>query len=279
MASAGFEVHGIARHGDPFANFSIVAADLADVDRIRSLVRTIKPKNIVHLAAISHVAHGNIDEMYMSNVVGTRNLLQAVVDTGFCPDRVLIASSANVYGNCSQEIIEEDCPFSPVNDYAISKMSTEFLARIFSDRIPVTVVRPFNYTGVGQSPAFLVPKIVEAARLGNRALRMGNLDVFRDFSDVRGVVAAYIRLLSAPQSAGETFNICSGRVISIRDILKMLTAMTGIEWSIDVDPALVRHNEVRVLRGSKRKFETLIGPLEMPPFEQTIEWMLESDAR
>ncbi len=184
-------------------------ADLARPEQLRAALEAVQPDCIVHLAAITFVPHGDPLEIYQTNLFGTFNLLDAILAVGLRPRKILLASSANVYGNPSVEVIDETlCP-APVNHYAMSKLAMEHMARTYQDRLPILMTRPFNYTGPGQDQHFLLPKIVGCYRRRQPVIELGNLDVIRDFSDVRFVVEAYRRLLDS-DVAGETVNICSG---------------------------------------------------------------------
>lgn len=277
LSGLGHEVHGIAQAPDlPVPGLARMhQADIADLAAMRTIVDEVQPDHVVHLAAIAFVAHDDVEQMYRTNVVGTRQLLEALAGAGRAPTSILLASSANVYGNSREGQLDEAAPAAPANDYAISKLATEHLARIYAPRLPIIVTRPFNYTGVGQSESFLLPKIVAHARNRAPVIELGNIDVARDFSDVRTLVDAYVRLLTEPAAIGQTFNVCSGRAVTIRGVMDLISALSGHQLEIQVNSALVRKNEVRVLSGSPAKLESVIGPLKPIPLEETLRWMLE----
>jgi len=278
LAAAGYEVHGTV-HGDAGEAIEGVSqlhsVDIGDADSVRRTVATVAPDRVVHLAAIAFVAHTDLGAMYRTNVIGTRNLLAALAEASKRPEAILLASSANVYGNAAGGVLNESAPANPANDYAITKVATEYMAAMLGSRLPIIVVRPFNYTGRGQSGDFLVAKIVEHARARAQVIELGNLQVSRDFSDVRGVVDGYARLLEKPEAVGGTFNICSGRATSLQEILTLVGQISGHEMEVRVNPAFSRPDEVRSLCGSPARVEAMIGPLQMPPLEETLRWMLE----
>jgi nucleoside-diphosphate-sugar epimerase len=149
----------------------------------------------------------------------------------------------------------------------------EYMARLWMDKLPITITRPFNYTGLGQGENFLLPKIVSHFKRRADRLELGNLDVERDFSDVRTVVEAYVRLLEyAP--AGQTFNVCSGKAHSLRDVLAMVAQLSGHQLEVQVNPAFVRANEVKRLTGNAAKLQTCVGVLPAIPLHDTLAWML-----
>lgn len=278
LAAQGHEVHGVVHHApdEAIADVSAIhVGDLADHSAISRIVEEVRPEQVVHLAAIAFVGHGDIEEMYRSNVVGTRQLLDALAGLAPPPRCVLIASSANVYGNAREGVIDETFELAPVNDYGVSKLAAEYVARLYGERLPLVIVRPFNYTGRGQPENFLIPKIVAHARRRAPVIELGNLDVARDFSDVRSVVNDYARLLDARGAIGQTFNICSGRAASLGEILNMVSTIAGHRMEVRVNPDLVRSNEVKTLWGSAAKLESVIGKQVDIPLDATLRWMLE----
>lgn len=247
--------------------------DITSPDNCRRVVERLRPDYLIHLAAISFVQHADADAFYRVNVIGTMNLLQALADVGLEPRRVVVASSANVYGNAAGGVIDESAAPAPVNHYAVSKLAMEHMVKTLSDRLPIVLTRPFNYTGRGQQAHFLVPKIVSHFMQRAPVIELGNLDVERDFSDVRMVAEVYRRLLEC-NSAGETVNICSGRPYSLRAILDMMAGIAGYRIEVRINPAFVRRSEVKTLVGSTRKLEALAGPLRLIALEDTLRWMI-----
>lgn len=274
----GWEVWGLGQSpGSAAYEGRYVQADLLDIDNLKGVVGQVAPDAVFHLAAIAFVGHGSLDDFYRVNLLGTRNLLQALAELPRPPQSVLLASSANVYGNAAQGQLTESTPYNPANDYAVSKAAMEMMARLWQDRLPLIVVRPFNYTGVGQSLDFLVPKIVDHFQHRADVIELGNLDVSRDFSDVRDVVRAY-RLLAQSSPVGETVNICSGRTHSLLDILDMARVITGREIEVRVNPAFVRANEVKTLYGDSGKLAHLLGGWQPRSLKETLVWMLGKGA-
>jgi nucleoside-diphosphate-sugar epimerase len=275
----GCEVHGMLREPPkpdqrlPDCNRFHVA-DLDDTAALRAAVDASRPDAVIHLAAISFVGHDNVEAIYRTNLIGTHNLLSALAAATLTPASVLLVSSANVYGSAAEGIIDESAIPAPANDYAVSKLAMEHLSRLWADRLPITLVRPFNFIGRGQSPSFLVPKIIDHCRRRASVIELGNLDIERDFSDVRTVCEVYRRLLQNP-APGRIFNVCSGIGHGLRDILGIVSALTGWVPQVRVNPAFVRAHEVPRLVGSKQALESHIGAVEGPKLRETLAWMLE----
>ncbi|WP_175674783.1 NAD-dependent epimerase/dehydratase family protein [Burkholderia ambifaria] len=273
LRAAGYRVFGTT-HGADTIEPDTYRVDLCDRPALADVVAEVQPDIVAHLAAVSFVAHGDADAIYRTNVVGSRNLLEALANLENRPRAVLLASSANIYGNAAVEIIDESIEPNPANDYAVSKLAMEYMARLWRDKLPIVIARPFNYTGVGQSPKFLLPKIVGHFQRGERVIELGNIDVERDFSDVRRVADAYRRLLEL-SPAGGVFNVCSGRAVSLKAVISMMERIAGYAIEVRVNPAFVRANDVRRLQGDDARLQAAIGPLEDIPLENTLRWMFE----
>lgn len=250
-------------------------ADISDKQSLIAALRGVQVDAVVHLAAISFVAHGNIEEIYSTNTVGTANLIDVIQDNAIKPVHYLIASSGNIYGNANALPITEEAPYNPANDYAASKCAMEMALKVRAQNCDIAIVRPFNYTGKGQAEHFLVPKIVKAFKNRQSEVELGNLDVARDFSDVRDVVRAYLQLLE--QKVTGTFNICSGTAVPLSEVLRSCEEITGHTLNVRVNKSLVRSNEVKTLYGSERRLQEVIGNYRRYNINNTLSWMLEPE--
>lgn len=255
-----------------FQVFSL-AGDLCDTSAVARQVVGFSPQMVIHLAAISAVTHGDALELYRVNVLGTEILLKALRQLESPPQKVVLASSANVYGNQDKSPIDETCPPQPVNHYAISKLAMEYLAYTYMSELPIVIARPFNYTGPGHDERFVIPKIARHFREREPIIELGNIDVLREFNDVRMVVETYIKLLISGQ-AGEIYNICSGVPVSLKDVVTKFESLTGHKIRVEVNPAYIRPNEVVTLCGSPKKLRSTVGELAPFSLEATLAGML-----
>lgn len=274
LLDAGYEVFGTTRgHSDCD---HVVSLDLYDKSAVSALVDSVSPDIVVHLAAIAFVPHGDVDDIYRTNIVATHHLLSALATGHHKPRAVLLASSANVYGNVVHDgAIDEETVLTPANDYAVSKSAMEQMTNLWRQQLPIVITRPFNYTGVGQSAQFLLPKIVKHFQQKKRVIELGNTDVQRDFSDVRTVVNSYRRLLDREISTFEVYNVCSNAVYSLQNVLDIMAEIAGYAIEVQVNPAFVRSNEVKRLQGDNRKLASVIGGIKGIALHETLSWMYE----
>ena len=257
-----------------FACGKVIVADLTNKTELSRQLSQIKPDYVIHLAAISFVAHGDTSEIYQTNLLGTINLMECLAEMQSTIKKLLIVSSGNVYGNNQNLPIDELMMPEPVNDYAISKYSMELATKIRFDTLPTVIVRPFNYTGLGQAEHFIIPKIIGAFRRKDRRIELGNLDVARDFSDVRDVASSYIKLLES-EAQSEIFNVCTGRAIALTTIIETLNSIAGYKMEVSINPDFVRKNEIKQLFGSNLKLVNCIGEYQNYEFEDTLNWMYQ----
>ncbi len=265
--------HALQHAGfDPYA----LSANLCDGTAVKEEVARLQPDAVLHLAGIAYVGHGNPADFYHVNLIGTLHLLQALEGAGSITGPIVLASSANIYGNAYQgSPIKESFEPHPENDYAMSKLAMEAMASLWQKRLPVTIVRPFNYTGAGQSSAFVVPKIVNAFREHHTELNLGNLSVWRDFSDVRDVSRWYTEILKQ-NITGEIINFCSGKTVLLTDIISWCKEFTGFLPTVRSTASLQRTNELVRLCGDRTHLEKLMGKASIPEFSflETLQWML-----
>ena len=271
---AGWEVWGAGLQPKP-EQLQYLQIDLLKPETLKPIATKIQPDVVIHLAAMAFVAEDDANRFYQVNLIGTRNLLEALSAAKKPPECTIVASSANVYGNSTLEVLSEDSPTHPANDYAVSKLAMEYLAKTYMDRLGIVITRPFNYTGVGQSSRFLIPKIVEHFKVRAPVIELGNIDVARDFSDVRDVSATY-RLLAEQRPIFETINICSGRAIPLDSCVMAAREITGHNIKVEVSPGLQRGREIRRLTGSRAKLNKFVPSAPTRSFKGTLRWMLEN---
>ena len=284
--ASGFVGPWLCRHLEASGDEVVPAGhdrDVTDADSIAEALIASRPDAVYHLAAQSSVGSSWADATgtFRVNVFGTLHVLDAA---NACPSRprVLVVSSAEVYGEVSPVAlpVAETAPFRPGTPYAASKAAAELagLQAFLGRGLEVVRARPFNHTGPGQGPGFVVPalarQVVEASLTGATVLKTGNLTARRDFTDVRDVVAAY-RLLIARGSAGEVYNVCSGRSVLLLDLVERLLSLTGADLSVEVAPERLRPVDVPEMRGDPRRLEDLTGWRPAIDLDRTLRDVLD----
>lgn len=273
LRTAGYDVVGLGIETSGVVPDYLQTA-LDDTDKISAWLREVRPTHVIHLAALSHVI-GNALDFYRVNVLGTESLLQAIVDAGIEPAKIVIASSANIYGNATETPISENCPIRPMNNYGVSKAAMELMLSRWHSRLPIIITRPFNYTGPGQSEKFVYAKIVAAFRRRSPVLTLGNIHVSRDLSDVRYVCDIYRRLLECVES-NIAVNICSGNSVSINQAIDIMADVAGYRPEIEIDRALVRSDEILTLSGDTSRLRHLLGDIKPVDINLTLRDMYEA---
>lgn len=274
LKELGLFVVGVSGSGCAVGADISCNVDLLDKNAVIEMVGEYRPEYVINLAGISYTQHNVLEDFYLINVFGAINLLDALKTLDAAP-RVLMISSGTVYGApISGAVTELDCP-SPVNHYSVSKLAMEYAVRVYFSSFPIVIVRPFNTTGVGQSSNFVIPKIVSAFKDGLDSIFLGDIDVMRDFSDVRDVASCMVSILLSDVRS-EVVNLCSGVGTSLRQVLLELKRISGHDVSIKIDSSLIRSNEVPVLIGSRRKLQDLIDCPKPRPLSETLSWMYQA---
>ncbi len=259
--------------------------DLRDAGRVRLVIDQVKPDAVIHLAAQSFVpaSFENPRETYEINFLGTLNLLVALKESGF-RGRMLFVGSGDAYGLVpeARQPLTEDLPLRPRSPYAVSKVAAEALCYQWSqtEGFGMVMTRSFNHIGPGQSERFVVSdfaKQVIEIKKGRRGpvLSVGDIDVTRDFTDVRDAASAYALLLERGGN-GEIYNVCSGVERSVRSILVRLLELANVDARIEQDPARLRIGEQRRFRGSHDKLRRDTGWEPAISIDQSLRDILQN---
>ena len=221
-------------------------ADLLDAGRVAEVVSTVKPEAVVNLAAVSSVGQSwRAPAVTIEvNVVGALNVLDAAKALGTCP-KVLLVGSSEEY-EPSEEPLSEDSPLAGNNPYGISKLTVGEFSNLYERAGDVRVyrTRSFNHTGPGQAPGFVIPSWCKQAAAFEReghggTMRVGNLWVRRDISDVRDIVRGY-RMLLESDCSGEVFNLGSGIATPLKEIVETVISFSSQDITYEVDSRLIR---------------------------------------
>lgn len=273
LSFQGFEVFGTTI-GKPTKHTHVIC-DLTKIEQVYAVLNKITPDYIINLAAISFVAAEPM-KMYNVNVFGTLNILDALISLNQFPRKIMLASSAAVYGNSGGSLSEDNSTF-PVNHYGNSKLAMENMTRNYFEKLKIIIVRPFNYTGAGQEQHFLIPKIVSHFREKKKSIELGNINVYREYNNVNDIVDVYVKLMLSDIHS-KTFNLCSGKSYNISQILNVLTEMTKHNIVVKTNPKFVRKNEIVDLKGDPSKIFDFLGINSFPhSIEDTLFSMLNEN--
>jgi GDP-4-dehydro-6-deoxy-D-mannose reductase len=276
----------LARHPEALAPERLPVVDVRDAPAVAAVVCDFQPDALVHLAAVAYVpyARAHPEETFAVNVGGTRHVLDAV--RAHRPAaRALIVTSSDIYDPGAKgdrpRAMDEDHPLGPRNPYGASKAEADRLAAEAAarDRLDVVRVRPFNHTGPRQEPRYVCADFarqVAEAEAGRRepVIRVGNLDMARDFCDVRDVARGYVLALDRAR-AGTAYNLCSGRAVRIREILDRLVAMARVPIRVEVDPERWRPADAPWFQGNAARARRDLGWTPDIPLEQTLADLLD----
>lgn len=272
LENSGYDVYGTSLSKNAEKKYK---CNITSKEDILKILKIVKPDFFIHLSGISFTAHGNNEDFYKVNTIGTINILDAFIELDIKPEKIIIASSATVYGNQGVEILDEVmCP-KPANHYGASKYAMECMTKNYFDKLNIIITRPFNYTGVGQAEHFLISKIVKHFKEKKEVIELGNLDVSREFNDVSYVCDIYKKLLEC-ESKGEIVNISSNNGIKLLDVIDIMNKLASYKIDVKVNPEFVRKDEIKSLTGSTDKLFQMIGYIDQKDFEDTLRDMIEA---
>ncbi|MGY3795222.1 NAD-dependent epimerase/dehydratase family protein [Aquimarina sp. 433] len=250
----GYDVYGTTFSKSNDSNHFF--CDITKKEEINAIITDVRPDYIIHTAAISFVAGENQNEMYKVNVFGTLNLLESVLEAKIFPKKIIIASSAAVYGSIAPILSEDLCP-KPVNHYGNSKLAMENMVQNYFHSLNIIITRPFNYTGVGQAENFLIPKIIRHFKNKAKIIELGNINVYREFNDVNYLIKCYHQLLLSKESS-IIINVCSSKTYTIQEIINCLEEITNHKIEVKINEKYIRKNEIESLRGSTKMLNDFI---------------------
>ena len=249
--------------------------NLNDKKETEKAILDFAPDYIVHLASISSVGQSWQDPAgcFANNTAIMLNILETVAKNKL-KTKILAIGSSEEYGNSSQ-LLSEDMPLNPQNPYAVAKASQEMLCKLYATGMGVDVVmtRSFNHIGPRQSERFVVPtfirQLVNISQGAENKMLVGNIEVARDFLDVRDVVDAYYKILHKGKR-GEVYNVCSGKAYQLKEIIALAEDILGIKANIEVDPARLRPNDVLLIQGNNSKLKNELGWQQQYDLRKTI---------
>jgi GDP-4-dehydro-6-deoxy-D-mannose reductase len=261
------------------AGVGLIPCDIGQAEAVAELVARTRPDRIYHLAGFSSPGQSLADPLGATrvNFLGTLHLLDGIRRV-HPPARLLLASSPEVYGRVAPGDLPltERHPVRPVTPYGMSKAAAELAATQYARAygLDVRIARAFNHTGRGQTEQFVCPslarQVVEiAAGLRPPPLEAGNLEVVRDFSDVRDIVAGYERLMERGEP-GEVYQLCTGRPVALREVVALIQAAAGVEVPVVSIPTRVRPVDIPALWGSPAKAEAGLGWRGTIPLAETV---------
>ena len=272
LQMARYDVYGTSYLNESEKTYK---CDITKKEDIKTVLKAVDPDYVIHLSGISYAAFEDSTEFYKVNTIGTINILDAILEMNLNPSKILIASSATVYGNQGLEVLDESlCP-TPVNHYGASKYAMESMVKNYFNKLNIIVTRPFNYTGMGQAEHFLIPKIVKHFKDAKKEIELGNLHVSREFNDITFVCEIYSRFLNSTCKS-EIVNICSDRGVKLLDIIDKMNLIAGYAIEVKVNPAFVRKDEIKTLTGSSKKLFGLIGKVKQKTLDNTLRDMFEN---
>jgi GDP-4-dehydro-6-deoxy-D-mannose reductase len=281
LEQQGDSVCGLGRPADSLntALAGVFAVDLTDRAAVERIVRETQPEAVYHLAAQSSPAESLSDPWATigNNLLSQINLFEALLAANLRP-RVLVVGSSDEYGRVDPDDVptNESVALRPLTPYAVSKVGQDMMGfQYFAQHgLPVIRVRPFNHTGPGHDARFVIPSLARQlaqieAEEREPVLRVGNLNVERDFTDARDMVRAY-RLALVAGVPGAVYNLGRGHSVRIGDMVDELIALCRVAVQARVDPALLRPTDIPRQEADTRKFTTLTGWQPLIPWHTTL---------
>jgi GDP-4-dehydro-6-deoxy-D-mannose reductase len=291
LLSDGVEVHGVQRWRSKSENIDHIKdkikfheADLLDAHSLYTVIDTVRPQYIFHLAAQSYVqsSWASPSNTLEVNIIGSVHMFEAIKKSGL-PITIQIACSSEEYGKVlpSELPIRETNPLRPLSPYAVSKLAMDYLGYQYYESYGLRIIRTrgFNHTGPRRGDVFsestFAKQIAEIEKEHKEpVVYVGNLDAVRDYTDVRDMVRAYYMAVEKCDP-GDVYNIATGKGWKIRDVLDILISKSRVKIKVQPDPTRMRPSDVEVLIGDATKFKNKTGWKPKIPFEKTMADLLD----
>lgn len=259
--------------------------EITDFQSIFTIIKQVKPDIIFHVAGQAFVPSSfeHAADTFKTNVIGTINIFEAVKASEISP-RIIVVTSGEIYGETfglPGLHTEQSIP-QPVNPYAASKTSMDYIAQTYKkfEGLNIVIARPFNHTGPRQRPNFVcssIAKQIVTIQKTNapKILHVGNIKARRDFTDVRDIAQGYWMLSQIDNKHNYIFNLCSGRIFSIEDIINLFQEIVGEKFELNVEPKRLRGYDIQLLAGNASAMNHSVGWKAEIPFKQTLTELIE----
>lgn len=289
MLSKDYKVYGLSRStsfekSDTYPNVVYEQCNLMDFTSVYDILKRVKPNCIFHMAAESSVAFSwkSPSNILTNNVLSQLNILESIRELGI-KTKVIVACSSEEYGLAKESDIpiNEKCCFNPLSTYAVSKVTQDMLAYQYykSYNMDIVRVRSFNLTGPGRPPIYALSSFAKQIAdiekgLCENTIYVGNLDVMRDYTDVRDAVKAY-KQIALRAKPGEVYNLCSGRTYNLKNLLNYLISLTLEDVMIKIDESKFRPSDLPVMQGDNSKIKKDIGWVPEISIYDTLKDLLD----
>jgi GDP-4-dehydro-6-deoxy-D-mannose reductase len=293
------EIIGILKDGEKADNIRkheksirLYECDIVDFQSIFTVIKDVKPDIIYHLAGQAFVPSSfeHTADTFKVNVIGSINIFESMKAAEISP-RIVIVTSGEIYGETAglPELHTEKSVLRPVNPYAASKTSIDYIAQTYKtfEGLNIVIARSFNHTGPRQRPSFVCSSLARQISTIQKthaapAIRIGSIAPRRDFTDVRDVARAYSLLGTVPNEKIFIYNICSGNIFSVEDIIHLYESITGLKFDLQVEPKRLRGYDIQLLAGNNELLRTSTGWRPEIPLRQTLtdlleQWSMNSD--
>lgn len=288
LISKNISVYGFYHPSHPISNLdhlkneiNLIPLDIFQSKNIKKYLKTIKPDYIFHLAAVSSPSQSFQNSLFTleNNILGELNLLDALVAVN-SKAKILIIGSSEEYGNVTKNPVSESAAIAPLSPYAISKVAQDFLGYQYflRENLQIVRVRPFNHTGPRQAANFVVPafasQIAKIEKVGSGVIKVGNLTSFRDFTDVRDMVKAYLLALEKGD-IGEVYNLGNAKALKIEDVLNSLISLSSAKIEVKIDKSRFLPIDIKKIYCDYSKFHKQTGWKPQIPIQKTLMDTLE----